>query len=109
MVAEVDDFNSASRTPAAQQIGVGAVSHRHGCHGHARLHATGHGAGLELIAVIASASAQAGLLIEDSVHVSTKSCDGYEAPMFTDFLQDGSAGRSPTISCPTTSTRKRGW
>lgn len=59
--------------PTAQQVGVDAVGHRHGCHRYAGLHAAGHGIGFELIAVQATPPTRAGLLIGDSARVSTKS------------------------------------
>ena len=59
--------------PPTQQVGVDAVGHCHCGHRHARLRAGRHCIGLEIVTVHATPPATAGLLIRDSVHVSTKS------------------------------------
>ena len=59
--------------PPTQQVGVDAVGHCHCGHRHARLRAGRQCIGLEIVTVHATPPATAGLLIGDSVHVSTKS------------------------------------
>src|SRR5690606_30222702 len=58
--------------PAAQQVGVDAVGHRHCSHRHAWQHARGDGSGFEFVAVRSTAPAWADGLFRSSAHVSTK-------------------------------------